>query len=385
MKYSKKCVIRNSELEISYDYLKDEYTTGNISNTCGEAKIIDNSILYTKNEQEEFNYEAEIEEIKYSLKRIMEEFEKKWGRKSKVIVVLIKNTITKTIYQYKVIQKHMEKYYSFTYVFYSETDQLLASKYYIDNSINIRKFATVLIEDYKYLRLEKISYQHSGGDLLLEGEAASKFFHEFIGHLLEEDHFVISPIRDKFKQKVFPKQLNVLENVDINISYDDLSNEIEKNIFLVEKGVINNLLSIKDNPHGLMCNNTGNAVINCYSDRFIPRMRSMDIDLPMVSINNFTGVRIEDFDASEMNPTEGIITFMVNRALYLHKGIVISVLKRFPIHFSIFDLVNIEMYALGEKKKYIHYCIKNNQKVFTKSKCSSLILRKNHETKCDNY
>lgn len=377
MKSSKKYIVNNARLEISYDDMKNEYTICNnnqeqgVINFCGEYNIASGK------KKEDFYSEDEIARMKKVLCQIMILFRKKRDTSQRIIIILNKYTIKKKIEKkHKEIQHNTEVYFSFSYIVYNESGKVIASKYYITDYLDYEYFAQKLILDFDYIVTFKKSFHFSKENIILKDEAASKFFHEFIGHLLEEDHFIISPIRNMLGKKIFPENLSIFENTNTKSDFDDLGNKIKKDICLVRNGVVCNLLTLSDQPHGLNCENTGNAIINSYNDRFIPRMRSMQIELPFDKQKNvFSGVLIEDFDVCEMNPVEGVIAFTANKSFSIQDGEIKEALKRFTFLLSIYDLINAEITAIGDEVEYIHYCIKNNQNIFTKFKCNSVIVR----------
>lgn len=377
MKSSKKYIVNNARLEISYDDMKNEYIICNnnqekgVINFCGEYNIASGM------KKEYFHSEDEIARIKKILYQIMLLFRKTRDTSQRIMIILNKYTIKKKIEKnHKEIQHNTEVYFSFSYIVYNESGKVIASKYYIADYLDYEYFAQKLILDYDYIVTTKNKFHFSKENIMLKNEAASKFFHEFIGHLLEEDHFIISPIRNMLGEKIFPENLSIYENINIKSDFDDLGNKIKKDVCLVRNGVVCNLLTLSNQPHGLNCENTGNAIINSYNDRFIPRMRSMQIELPLDKQEKvFSGVLIEDFDVCEMNPAEGVIAFTVNKSYRIQDGEIKGALKHFTFLLSIYDLINAEITAIGDEAEYINYCIKNNQNIFTKCKCNSVIVR----------
>ncbi len=377
MKYSKKYIVNNARLEILYDDIIDEYVICNNNQEKGLINFYGEYNIASGKKKEDFYSEDEIARIKNILYQIMLLFRKKRNTSQKIISILNEYCIEKKITENsREVQNTTEVFFSFTYIVHNESGKVIASKYYITDHLDYKYFAQKLILDFDYIVIPKKNFNFSKENIILKNEAASKFFHEFIGHLLEEDHFIISPIRNMLGKKIFPPNLNIYENINIVNDFDDLGNKIKKDICLVRNGVVCNLLTLSNQSHGLNCENTGNAIIDSYNDRFSPRMRSMQIELPLDKQEDiFSGVLIEDFDVCEMNPAEGVIAFTVNKSYSIQAGEVQEALKSFTFLLSIYDLTDAEITAIGDEEEYIHYCIKNNQNIFTKCKCNSVIMR----------
>lgn len=382
MKYLRNCTINNAIFEISYNNSTKEFNIHNNNQINGIVSLNDEGfILANGNKEQKYYNKEQIENVKSILIKIMRRFEKKYTVQHKIVIVLNNYSVRKRINQSDtMLQKSVENYYAFSYIIYNRSDNIIASRYYVAEQLNEKLFADRLIDDYAYFLTPQNTFVYSDENLILSSEAASKFFHEFIGHLLEEDHFAISPLRYKFGTRVFPKNLNIFENVNVQYKYDDMGNIIKRNVCLVKDGVICNLLTDKNKPHGYECTNTGNAIINSYIDRFIPRMRSMQVVLSTKAKDKeLSGIYIKDLDTCEMNAEEGVIAFTASKSYILKQGKVMDCLSRFTFLLSVFDLNKAEISSVGQSTKYVHYCIKNNQKVFTKCKCSSVIVRFNND------
>lgn len=163
------------------------------------------------------------------------------------------------------------------------------------------------------------------------------FFHEFLGHFLETDHFFRSPL-NREKEWKLSRHLTIFENFHISETFDDNGDPITKNIPLIRNGEILHLLSSRlDQQHS---HNTGNGRRENLRMPVITRMRSMFVQPGKTSeekhIENINkGIYIHKIGMGEVNIFTGDFSVEVSHASLIEAGQITASIEPFHLYLDI--------------------------------------------------
>lgn len=270
---------------------------------------------------------------------------------------------------------HTEKYFVLSYSIFKQNN-LIYHDYYISDEMNHYNFYTTIKNSVDFVLKDKVNHIFKKTDpFVLTGNASIKFTHEYIGHILEEDYFKISPIRNMLGQKLLNDNIQLIENYKVKYRYDDVGNEIKRDVVLIENGVIRNTLN----------SSTGNIVMNTFDDDELIRMRSMMLygRVRDFDINSYNGLVIEDFSECEFSPATGGISFIVSKSYVIENGIIKKYLKRFYIYLTISELFQKVLKVSNDYSEKYYLCGKSGQLAIVKTTAPTICIMESEENLCN--
>lgn len=187
-------------------------------------------------------------------------------------------------------------------------------------------------------------------------EVAGYFFHECIGHILEEDIFRISNY--KMGDMFFKNNITIYENWKKECDYDDVGNEVKEKICLINSGKIENYLSGYDVVDG----GSGNVFTEEVHLEPKVRMSSMFIEGTAKELKMteevVDGIYIEEVSGGECEPITGEIGLCVNKAYHITNGKKDYFYEPFSIIFNLQDLKEVEIKIGCRQKTTQSLCFK---------------------------
>ena len=346
-----------------YDVIILQHSLSSIlSYLSKEKKLPQNIIENAKNILEDQCY-FDIPAIEQIFSK-MKELEKKYCMDVRIAIELKEKR--KIIFNHNgVIYVNKERYYIFSYnVVHHNTQQMSLSDYIIVESLHYDDFLNVLQrieEEIQFMFKKKIKLiDIESYDLYFHPYATGIFFHEFIGHLLEADHFFTSPLvyQQGFK---FKENINIIENYGLYQRYDDLGNIIYPNIELVKKGKLKNLLNSEITKYIYRQQSSGNAIQGNNTADIYPRMQHMYICPGAKPIEDsltqtMKGVYVKKLNMGEVNTYTGDFTVEVEMSYLIENGKCTSEVEPFMMTFNIFELANRELLLGNEVKTFYNLC-----------------------------
>lgn len=214
-------------------------------------------------------------------------------------------------------------------------------------------------------------------NVVFNSYSSGLFFHEFLGHFLETDHFFRSPLN---REKVckFSQELTILENYRILESFDDNGDPITKNIPLIRNGEILRLLSSRsDQQHS---HNTGNGRRENLKMPVITRMRSMFVQPGRISEENHIktinkGIYIHKIGMGEVNIFTGDFSVEVSQASLIESGRFTASLEPFHLYLDIRNFFDKEIVFCSNSNEYHSLCGKKGATVKVKYISPSIIIK----------
>lgn len=187
---------------------------------------------------------------------------------------------------------------------------------------------------------------------IFNSEVAGYFFHECIGHVLEEDIFQITNY--KIGDMFFKNKLNIYENWVKEDECDDIGNNIKEKICLVHNGKIENILSGYNSKWGIC---SGNVFTEETAFAPMVRMSNMLVESKITSNNLFTNVKeaiyVEEVSGGECEPFTGEVGLCIKKAYYIKNGKKDIAFEPFSLLFNLQDLKETQI-DVGNDKKTIH-------------------------------
>lgn len=221
----------------------------------------------------------------------------------------------------------------------------------------VQKVCDKIDEELEWHKTEKIRCKSTPLIWIFSQEVAGYFFHECIGHILEEDLFRIS--KYKLGDVFFKNKLNIYENWIRESTYDDLGNEIREKICLVRDGRIENYLSGYNAPESIC---SGNAFTE---EAYLPpkiRMSNMFVEGSDTTMNLFENIAeaiyIKELSGGECDPFTGEVGLCVKKACYISNGRIDYVYEPFSLLFNLRNLEKVEIKTGCNKKTIQSLCFK---------------------------
>lgn len=270
---------------------------------------------------------------------------------------------------------HSEKYFVLSYSIFKQS-ALVYHDYYISDEMSHSDFYSTIKGSVDFVLKEKVNHSFRKTDpFVLTGNASIKFTHEYIGHILEDDYFKISPIRNMLGRKLLNDNIQLMENYNIKYEYDDVGNEIKRDVLLIKNGVIINTLS----------NSTGNIVMNIFDDDELIRMRSMKLygQVSDFDINSYNGLVIEDFSECEFSAATGGISFIVSKSYIVENGRIKRYLNRFYIYLTISELIQKVLKVSNDYSEKYYLCGKSGQLAVVKTTSPTICIMESEENLCN--
>jgi|GEM_PF-2918839 len=256
---------------------------------------------------------------------------------SMMIDVAIEENIIRKIFDDK--RETSEHFFTVVYnIVDTVSGKSIANEFSVFDILNEYAYKNIIekiqIELY-WNKLNKIKCLDLPKKWIFSSAASGFFFHECIGHLLEEEQFHISEF--KKGDKLFNASINIFENWEWENELDDLECTIETNILLLKNGKIENIMSA--------CLNGGSG--NAYTQEpFIEpmaRMNGMYVNSINAKDNIFIdvveGIFIKEISSGEYNPLNGEIGLSVSKAYKIENGKLTKVYFPLSILFNISDLL----------------------------------------------
>ena len=171
---------------------------------------------------------------------------------------------------------------------------------------------------------------------IFSAQAAGFFFHECIGHLLEEEQFRMSGF--KIGDRLFNADISIFENREIENALDDYEQQIKNNVCLINKGQIFNILSAS-----VKTGSSGNAYTQEPTIEPMVRMNCMYVEdgksIENIFDNVINGIFITEISCGEYNPLNGEIGLSINKAYKVIDGKSTEAYMPFSILFNISDFL----------------------------------------------
>ena len=203
------------------------------------------------------------------------------------------------------------------------------------------------------------------------------FFHEFLGHFLETDHFFRSPL-NRGRLWKFSRELTIFENYHTLEIFDDNGDPITKNIPLIKNGEILHLLSSRSDQQ--YSYNTGNGRRENLKMPVITRMRSMFIQPGNASEENYIktinkGIYIHKIGMGEVNIFTGDFSVEVSQAHLIELGQLTVPLEPFHMYLDINKFLDKEIIFCNNSNEYHSLCGKKGATVKIKYNSPSIIIK----------
>lgn len=214
-------------------------------------------------------------------------------------------------------------------------------------------------------------------EVVFNSYSSGLFFHEFLGHFLETDHFFRSPLYRE-KERKFSRQLTIFENYHTLETFDDHGDPITKNIPLIRNGEILHLLSSR--PDQQYSHNTGNGRRENLKMPVITRMRSMFIQPGKASEENHIktitkGIYIHKIGMGEVNIFTGDFSVEVSQASLIESGRFTVPLEPFHLYLDIRHFFDKEIVFCSNSNEYHSLCGKKGATVKIKYISPSIIIK----------
>ncbi|PEB54325.1 hypothetical protein CON65_03715 [Bacillus pseudomycoides] len=214
-------------------------------------------------------------------------------------------------------------------------------------------------------------------EVVFNSYSSGLFFHEFLGHFLETDHFYRSPL-NRGKIWKFSRKLTIFENYRTLESFDDNGDPITKNIPLIRNGEILHLLSSRsDQQHS---HNTGNGRRENLKMPVFTRMRSMFVQPGRTSEENHIktinkGIYIHKIGMGEVNIFTGDFSVEVSQASLIESGKFTAPLEPFHLYLDIRHFFDKEIVFCSNSNEYHSLCGKKGATVKVKYISPSIIIK----------
>ena len=310
----------------------------------------DYTYIYDIDEKSNDTYE-EIDEIIFNLIQVIKDYDVGYNA---LIDIIVEKTCIK-----KCIDKKNSELVYFTVVYSiddADSGKNIANEFLVFEEINSSTKNDILQCIYREIDWFKISKKKCSNKIfeqwVLTPTAAGFFFHECIGHLLEEDQFQISNYN--LNDVIFNSPISVYENCSCQYELDDYGHEIKHNICLIDKGKIVGVLNTVENG-------TGNAYTQNPHVQPIARMNDMYVACQTISkelLNNNikNGIYIEEISCGEYNPINGEIGLTISKSYQICSGKRMDAFEPLTFVFNIKDLMEAEIYLNDIYEKKLSLC-----------------------------
>lgn len=234
-----------------------------------------------------------------------------------------------------------ERYYTVVYNIINKLDnKSIANEFMVFDSLDENAYYSVsnrIEKEINWSKLKKVLCIKLPKQWIFSAQASGFFFHECIGHLLEEEQFRLSDI--KLGDKLFNANISIYENWEMEDILDDYDNPVIKNICLVKNGKVQNILS-----SSAIGPSSGNAYTQEPFVEPMARMNCMYVkdekNTEHIMDNVKSGIFIEEISCGEYNSLNGEIGLSINKAYKIKDGKIGEPYLPFSILFNIMDLVS---------------------------------------------
>lgn len=344
-------IIENIEYSLYYDLnnsLQESYGRLYGIQEHYNDNIIIHELTPNDKDYQKTSYIKPYRKMQKALEIIKSKIYDAFGSNYRIEVGIKNRYINKT--NQKNIQEEKNEFMIIYFIYSNNLDEMLITQTIIKNDLTLKDINSILeiVEsDNNSLINKKISISSDKKyDLIFNPYSSGTFFHEIIGHILEEDNFEFSKVSEK--KLICPKNINIYENYNCNQIEDDIGGKIYSNIPLIINGNLTHTLS------------SGNYQTEEYDKIPIPRMRSMYI-YSTCSENissNDNSIFIEDILYAECNYYTGDITLFVNKAYSISNNN-ISYLHPFTIMFNVLYFNEFLVFMDNKKELHKRLCCKN--------------------------
>ncbi|MFB7142927.1 metallopeptidase TldD-related protein, partial [Gottfriedia sp. NPDC056225] len=285
----------------------------------------------------------------------------------------------------QIIYSEKERYYVFSYNIVNSTKNVILSDYFVMKNIKNSNLLDVFnrIEDeIKFSLASKINIDIEcidDYDLYFNNCTTGIFFHEFIGHMLEADHYYKSPISDKY-DVIFNEHLTVYENFNLDGRYDDLGNEIISDLELLKNGRINKLMNCVTSRYLYNQEQSGNSIQGNNVESIYPRMQHMYIcsgsqKFEELISKTHKGLYIEKINLGEVNTFTGDFIVEVEIAFLIENGKRNLPVEPLILYFNINELAKKRILLDNTLKRFYNLCGKKGAVVKVEYTVPSILIK----------
>lgn len=260
----------------------------------------------------------------------------------------------------------LDHYYIFSYnIEYQK--RIIISDFFILKNIEDIPFVFQKIESmirFHFNKKMKID-NHKNYNFLFNSQSAGIIFHEFIGHIIEADHFYKSPWLYN-NTSIIDEDIIVLENYGLENRFDDFGFKINSNIEIIKDGNIVNTLDSFSTSVLYSTKNSGNSVQGQNVPITYPRMQHMFIDskkekIPKEHLLHFigNGIYIEKLNMGEVNTITGDFSVEVLNSYCIQKGEIKESIEPFFLNYDLNSLKKTPILLGTDNNTHYNLCGKN--------------------------
>ncbi len=285
--------------------------------------------------------------------------------------------------QYLYYEACQQIYYTVVYNLQKKSG-IIASEFMVFSKLDQfakDKVLKKIIDDKKWDKLEKKEQKTEHFIWIFSSQAAGYFFHECIGHLLEQEQFRISNFN--LGDRLLDSDIKLYENWEVNEMYDDVGNRIKKNLCILDKGIIRNILTTDQA--------SGNAWTQEPYIEPMARMHSMYLTGGLENENIGKDVSdalyIKEVGVGEYNPINGEVGLSINKSYSIEEGKIKDALMPFTLLFNMHDLIKGKMIASNNYEEMLGLCGKNGAVKVVKYRIPEILIdwRENGKFIADRY
>lgn len=255
-------------------------------------------------------------------------------------VAIEENYIYKKYYDGRKTKEH---YFTVGYnVVDKSCGKSIANEFMVFNALDSYAFKRLLDKiqyEMKWNKIDKIQCETVPTKWIFSATAAGFFFHECIGHLLEEEQFNFFGLQ--VGDKLLNAPIDIFENWKSKYKIDDFDMPVMMDICLVRKGKIVNAISAN------MTKSSGNAYTQEPFVEPMARMNCMYVTSKEQINNIFFGVEegiyFDEITSGEFNPINGEIGLSIVKASRVVNGELKEAYEPMTILFNIKDLLKNEI------------------------------------------
>lgn len=371
----------NNNIHLNYSYKNNDFC---YTDSCENIiKSIENKLTFKEKEKItqllKNTYSLDLEKIQFNLLPYKKSLEKKYNVN---IQLAIEAKYIERIWIFKELKNDLETYYIFSYNIFDNKRNISSDFFIVEKPEDLQEKMKDIedIIDYYYAPKEFLG-NPKNYSLLFDSCAAGILFHEFLGHLLEEDYFYKSFLKLK-KKHLIDKSLKVYENYNCFNKLDDLGRNVIPNLLLIYKGeVINNISSNSTNIL-YSSKSTGNNIQGENNLCLYPRMRHMYIDSDISKINkekilDFVkdGIYIKKINMGEVNTFTGDFSVEVQMSYLIKNNTIVNKIEPFFLNFHIEDFKGKSIFLSDDYKTYYNLCGKNGAIVKVAYTTPSIVIK----------
>lgn len=248
-------------------------------------------------------------------------------------------------------------YYIVTYNIFKK-EKRIASEFIVFDFIGEEernKVKQKIKKELDWNKKKKVKCEKLGYNWIFSAEAAGFFFHECIGHILEEELYRMSKYKkDKI---IFKSNINIYENWMKEAEQDDYGNKVCEKVCLIRNGRVEQSLSGKTVSKSQISG-------NCYTeDPYIApmaRMSNMYIETENPEDNLIgsvvEGIYIDELSSGEYNPYTDEVGLSVNKLYHITNGKIDYAYEPMSILFNLKELKETQIKLGAEMETFQSLC-----------------------------